>query len=158
MQNTPRKIIVHHSAADAPDPQFLSINEWHKERGFTLSELGFYVGYHYVIEKDGSLKTARREDEIGCHTIGQNESSIGICLVGNFDVSMPTNAQIATLGDMLTSICARYRLDESEIYPHRTFAAKSCYGKKLSNHWAALVYLQHEQRRIEARIDALPTD
>ncbi|MBZ4369940.1 N-acetylmuramoyl-L-alanine amidase, partial [Mycobacterium tuberculosis] len=77
------------------------IDLWHKERGFPVSSLGFYVGYHYVIEKSGNLLTARRESEIGAHTIGQNESSIGICLVGNFDVETPTQQQIATLGDML---------------------------------------------------------
>lgn len=156
MPNVPKKIIVHHSAADTPTPQFDAINEWHKERDFTLSELGFYVGYHYVIEKDGQLKTARREYEVGCHTIGENEQSIGVCLVGNFDVSDPTPQQLATLGDLLTSLCTRYSLDESEIFPHRAFAQKDCYGTRLGDHWAARVYLEHEHSRIEIRLKNLP--
>lgn len=156
MQNTPRKIIVHHTAAESPTPQFEAIDQWHKERDFTLSELGFYVGYHYVIEKDGELRTARRENEVGCHTIGENERSIGICLVGNFNVSEPTPEQIGTLGDMLTSLCARYSLTEADIFPHRKFANKDCYGTKLGYNWAAKVYLEHEIRRFQLRLDTLP--
>lgn len=158
MINSPRKIIVHHSAADSPAPQFDAINEWHKQRGFPLSSLGFYVGYHYVIEKDGNLRTARGEYEVGAHTIGENEHSIGVCLVGNFDVTDPTKQQIATLGDILTSICARYHLFEDDIKPHRSFKSTSCYGKRLNNHWAARVYLEHEYRRLQLRLDNLPID
>lgn len=158
MQNTPRKIIVHHSAAASPTPQFDAINEWHKERWFPISELGFYVGYHYVIEPDGNLRTARYEHEIGAHTIGENERSIGICLVGHFDKADPTAQQVATLGGLLVSICNRYRLFEDDIYPHRAFKATSCYGSRLNNHWAARVYLEHEYRRLQLRLDTLPTD
>ena len=158
MNNTPRNIIVHHSAATAPTPQFDAINDWHKARGFPLSELGFYVGYHYVIEQNGQLRTARFEHEIGAHTIGQNDKSIGICLVGNFDKTEPTAQQVATLGDMLTSLCLRYRLDEDNIHPHRAYKATSCYGAKLRNYWAAFVYLEHEITRLRLRQDNLPTD
>lgn len=158
MLNTPRKIIVHHTAAVGPLPQFSSINAWHKERDFPISSLGYYVGYHYVIEKDGQLRTARRESEIGAHTIGQNESSIGVCLVGNFDTEAPTAQQINTLGDLLAALCTRYLLTAEDIYPHRHFAAKSCYGSRLGDYWAARVYLQHEATRYNLLLDQLPHD
>lgn len=153
--NVPNKIIVHHTAATAPIPQFDAINQWHKERDFLLSELGFYVGYHYVIEKDGELRTAKREYEEGCHTIGQNLQSIGICLVGNFDLELPTQAQYGTLGDMLVSICGRYMLDPGEIYPHRAFAQKDCYGTNLGNDWARAVYFRHEITRHTLELNQL---
>ena len=158
MPNTPRKIIIHHSAAVSPTPQFSAINQWHKEREFPISKRGFYVGYHYVIEKSGQLMTARNEDEIGAHTIGENGSSIGICLAGNFDIEQPTAQQVATLGDMLTSLCMRYQLTDDDIYPHRCFKSTSCYGKLLGNNWAARVYLEHEIKRFQLKLDALPAD
>lgn len=147
MENKPNKIIVHHSAAVDPTPQFDAINQWHKDRDFLLSSLGFYVGYHYVIEKSGELRTAKNENEEGCHTIGQNLQSIGICLAGNFDIEIPTNEQIATLGDMLVSITGRYMLDPHEIYPHRAFQQKDCYGTRLGDDWARSVYFDHEIKR-----------
>lgn len=158
MANTPRKIIVHHTASINPEAQFSLVDGWHKDREFLLSSLGFYVGYHYFIEKDGNLRTAKRETEVGCHTIGQNESSIGVCLAGNFDVEDPTPEQIATLGDLLTSLCSRYLFTEDDIYPHRAFSNTHCFGSKLSAHWASKVYLEHEVKRFQLRLNALPTE
>ena len=58
--NKPLFIILHHSGGTDANPledtsnQTVSdINEWHKERGFPVSSMGFHVGYQYVIEKDG---------------------------------------------------------------------------------------------------------
>lgn len=140
-KNTPTKIIVHHSATSTPNPQFLDINEWHRLREFPKSSLGYFVGYHYVIEKNGDLKQARQDVEEGAHTIGENTSSIGICLVGNFDEETPTPQQISALGQLLLVICDTYKIPMAQIFPHRHFANKSCYGKKLCNEWAQLVYL-----------------
>lgn len=153
--NRPNKLIVHHSAASSPTPQFTAINSWHKARDFPISSLGFYVGYHYVIEKDGELKTARGESEIGAHTIGHNDSSIGICLVGNFDFEYPTAQQVGTLGAMLTSVVTRYRLTVADIYPHRAYKSTSCYGSRLGNDWARAVYLRHEITRFDSLLKAL---
>lgn len=137
-----RKIIVHHSAADAPAPQFDAINEWHKARGFPLSTLGFHVGYHWVIEKDGTVVQARDEDEIGAHDQGENLDSIGICLVGNFDKTDPTTAQEESLGKILVRMLDEYGLTIWSIEPHRKNDATSCYGTRLPDHWASKVALE----------------
>lgn len=156
MSNVPRQIIVHHSAADTPDPQFAAINEWHRQRDFPKSKLGFYVGYHWVIEKDGSTARARFDQEIGAHTIGQNDKSIGICLVGNFDKSSPTERQKTSLGILLSMYCDLYKLDENDIHPHRKYAEKSCYGKKLGDYWAPMMYLEHKILEYQVRLENLP--
>lgn len=139
--NIPKYIIVHHSAAITPNPQVSDINEWHKIRNFPISSLGYYVGYHYVIEKNGDLIQTRLDAEEGAHTIGQNTTSIGICLVGDFDVELPTDEQTATLGHLLLVLCDTYQLSMLRIQPHRQFANKSCYGKQLDSAWAQRVYL-----------------
>ena len=144
MEYVPRLIIVHHSAAKAPSPQFAAINQWHKQRGFPLSTLGFYVGYHAVIEGDGTLRAARIDTERDADTLGHNFDSLSVCLVGNFDTTTPTTAQIGALGALLSAWCKAWSIDASRIYPHRKFQAKSCYGAKLSDTWAREVYLKHE--------------
>lgn len=40
------------------------------------------IGYHSIIERDGSVVEARGRDVIGSHTPGFNLVSIGVCLVG----------------------------------------------------------------------------
>lgn len=139
MENVPRQIIVHHTAAVAPVPQFDAINEWHKAREFPLSSLGYYVGYHYVIEKDGTTRQARKDDEGGAHAIGANFNSIGICLVGDFDIELPTEAQIIALGALIESKQHEHSLPVDAVYPHRHVSNTGCFGSRLPDDWAIQV-------------------
>lgn len=136
-------IVTHHTGGSDANPlqdssnfTFAQCNELHKKFNMK-SSLGFWCGYTYYIEKDGKLYKAREDDEEGAHTIGYNKTSIGICLAGNFDATMPTPAQIATLKDLLAKKTAQWSIPLSNIVPHRKFAVKTCYGKKLSDTWAA---------------------
>lgn len=148
--NTPNKIIVHHTGATVPDPQFEAINEWHRLRAFPISKSGNYCGYHYVVEKDGTVRQAREDGEEGAHTIGQNFTSLGICLVGNFDTEEPTEAQIRALGDLLIDKCKQYDISILQIYPHRKFSAKSCFGSRLDVAWAQMVALDAGIRKLNS--------
>jgi len=158
MTNAPTHIIVHHEGVVRSGPGFDFINSWHKSQQFPKSSLGFFVGYHYVIEKDGSLRQARKEWEEGAHTKGENFRSIGICLVGNFDVELPTKQQIETLGALLADITTRLPIDVSAVFPHRKFAPKSCYGALLHDNWARAVLLRHLCRGIAQNAPALLTE
>lgn len=139
----PTYIIVHHSGGtdanhneDTSNQTVIQINAWHKERGFPLSSLGYYVGYQYVIEKDGTTIQCRKDDEIGAHTVGMNDRSIGICLVGNFDLTLPTESQKTALTALLKEKMAQWSILSDNIVPHRHFVIKSCYGSRLSDGWA----------------------
>ena len=78
----------------------------------------------------------RAENQEGAHTIGQNKSSIGICLSGNFDATLPTAAQEKSLAHLLEQVMQRYNIAVNEIHPHRHYSGKSCYGNRLSDTWA----------------------
>ncbi len=145
---TPKQIVVHHDGVSRTGPSFDIVNEFHKGEHFPISSLGYYVGYHYWIERDGSLRQARKEDEIGAHTHGQNYTALGIGLAGNFDKEQPTDAQVATLGDLLSGLCFRHAIAVDQIFPHRKYAQKTCYGSLLSDTWAQEVYAKYEHGRI----------
>ena len=137
-ENKPDCIIVHHSAYAPQIPQAKLINEWHKARGFPLSRLGQYVGYHYIIEPNGLIVQTRDESEGGAHTIGKNWSSIGICMAGDFSTEAPTSAQIYSLTSLMLSILERWPdIKRDQIFPHRRFSQTECYGAHLSDEWAA---------------------
>lgn len=155
--NRPNKLIVHHDGVDRDGPSFDIINEYHRQREFPISSLGFYVGYHFLIETDGSLRVARLLTDEGAHTIGENTSSIGICLAGNFDVSMPTPPQRRQLAQLISSLLLAYPIADTDIYPHRKYATKSCYGNNLHDNWARRVYLEYEYDRIKGVLDSLET-
>lgn len=140
-KNVPNKIIVHCSAFKGNNAQVWKINEWHRQRDFPVSELGYFVGYHYVIEKSGVVVKTRNHDEEGAHTIGENLSSLGICLAGDFDTEWPSDEQVEALRDLLGTLCGLYAIGAESIFPHRHFTNKTCYGARLSDTWAARVYL-----------------
>ena len=57
------------------------IDQWHKERGFK-SASGIHCGYHYFIQRYGSIQEGRPLSEAGAHAKGHNSNSIGICMHG----------------------------------------------------------------------------
>lgn len=91
------KIVIHCSATKngkslrtATQTAAQRIDEWHKQRGFKRSPVLAkqfnphlpHLGYHYVIDTDGTVETGRMVGEIGAHVKGHNQYSVGICLVG----------------------------------------------------------------------------
>lgn len=141
--NQPTYLIVHctggiasNSLADTSMLTFGQVNEQHRQLWNFKSSLGFYIGYHYFIDKQGKVTQGRTDSDEGAHCIGKNLSSIGICLAGNFDVTLPTGEQTEALRDLLKQLKDKYQIKLENIVPHRAFSTKSCYGKKLANDWA----------------------
>lgn len=72
------KLIVIHCTATANGKHVSveTVRGWHLARGFRD------IGYHYLIDVDGSVSVGRPEEQVGAHAEGQNAHSIGVCLVG----------------------------------------------------------------------------
>lgn len=130
-------IIVHHSVT--PKSQTLekslkSFDANHKLRLHTTkNKLGYHIAYHYVIAGNGAVKQTRAENEIGFHAsnLTINKKSIGICLIGNFDVEKPSPEQLYALRDVIRSVKRRFFI--KEVYGHRKYAKKSCPGKNMTD-------------------------
>lgn len=146
--NVPQWLIVHHTGGSDANPlqdssnfTFAQCNTLHQNNpNINLgapSSLGYYIGYHYYIEKDGSLHQGRLDSDEGAHCVGMNITSLGICLAGNFDATLPTQAQIDSLAKLLIQKSTKYNIPLSNIIPHRHFASKTCYGNKLPDTWAS---------------------
>lgn len=150
--NKPRFLVIHHTGgtdanplADTSGQTFDIVNQYHKERfGLDVkSSLGFYIGYHYFIDKKGVVTRGRDDEDEGVHCNqsqdkkSMNLQSIGICLAGNFDATLPTPAQVASLKQLLKDKHQQWNIPVANIYPHRHWAPKTCYGRKLSDSWAA---------------------
>ncbi|MDU3843683.1 MAG: N-acetylmuramoyl-L-alanine amidase [Clostridium perfringens] len=116
--NNPNKIIIHN--ADHPNCSVYDVDRWHKGNGWSG------IGYHYFIRKDGSVWTGRPENAKGAHTIGQNSSSIGICLEGALMREKPTRAQLNSLYYLIADI--RARRGNLPVYGHKDFNNTDCPG------------------------------
>lgn len=83
-QKYPVDEIIVHCSATSPDwmedysvtDKRDEIDRWHKARGWW----GF--GYHFLIDRDGSLAEGRSIKDIGAHVKGRNRGTVGVCLVG----------------------------------------------------------------------------
>lgn len=144
--NEPKYLIIHHTGGsdafpllDTSNQSFEDVNAYHRTApnvwlGY-YSSLGYAIGYHYFIDKKGKLTQGRLDTDEGAHTIGYNKQSLGICLAGNFDTTMPTKEQIEALKTLLSMKKAQYGISIDNIVPHRKFAQKTCYGRLLGDSW-----------------------
>jgi N-acetylmuramoyl-L-alanine amidase len=130
-----KQVVIHHSASDL-NTTVEQINQWHKDRGFPESSLGYYIGYHFIITADGKITRTRGDWEIGCHCV-PNENKVGVCLTGNFNNYSPTKEQLDSLGDLLGSLKLVFYIDDNSILPHKYFKATECPGKNLED-WLKL--------------------
>lgn len=133
--NNPEWLIVHHTSGGG-FPSFESVQHFHiTDPAYRFEN----IGYHYFIEKDGTLKHGRPEGYHGAHTKEQkmNFKSVGICLSGDFDKFDPTSEQVWALSSLLGNLSKKYNIPKERIVPHRHFAKyKSCYGNRLPDDWA----------------------
>ena len=95
------------------------INDWHSARGFKRSHITSTsfnphlqsIGYHYVIDLDGSIITGRSLDEVGAHAKGFNANSIGICLIGGREqVGKYTPAQWNSLAELTEALAKKFNI------------------------------------------------
>jgi N-acetylmuramoyl-L-alanine amidase len=95
------------------------INAWHAARGFKRALPGRVafnpalpsIGYHYVIDLDGTILAGRHPDEVPAQAAGFNAHALGICLVGGAErVGRFTPAQWASLGRLVPWLLSTYAL------------------------------------------------
>lgn len=138
VNNHPEYLIIHHTGGTDKYPLMDTSNHtaqivegWHLSKGWDG------IGYHYFIEADGDVWYGRPEHRNGAHAIGYNTKSIGICLAGNFDATLPTKEQEESLRILLLDLSEEYGISKDKIVPHRKFASKSCFGILLDDNWAS---------------------
>jgi len=103
------------------------IRRWHvEERGWSD------IGYHYIIDRDGTVATGRPVSKSGAHTKGHNANSIGVSLVGGqggtandkFEDNF-TQAQANALRTLIAGLKREYPTI-TKISGHNQWAAKAC--------------------------------
>ena len=119
------KIIIHCAATpEGRDVKTETIKSWHV-KGNGWSD----IGYHFVIELDGSVVDGRPLHRSGAHTKGHNATSIGVCYVGGIDKDKNpkdtrTADQKASMDKLIQSLLSDY--PEATVHGHNEFASKAC--------------------------------
>ena len=119
------KIIIHCAATpEGRDVKTETIKSWHV-KGNGWSD----IGYHYVIELDGSVKPGRPLHRSGAHTKGENAGSIGVCYVGGIDKDKKpkdtrTDAQRKAMDELIVALTMDH--PGATVHGHNEFSAKAC--------------------------------
>lgn len=130
------KIVIHHSVT--PRTQDLgkslsSFDRTHSERLHKeVNSLGWHIAYHYVIWDTGEIVETRSHDEVGYHASNWtiNNTSLWICLVGNFDEDKPSEKQLIALWKLIRELQDKY--DGLTIHFHNEYSSKSCPWKNVT--------------------------
>ena len=101
-------IVIHHVGIPDVDKDSAAtaIHKYHQEHNGWSG-----IGYHYLIRKDGTIEQGRQPEMVGRHAYEHNQTSVGVCLAGNFDVGQPTEKQMASVKELCRWLCRKYGLD-----------------------------------------------
>ena len=118
------KIIIHCSATlPGQRVDVETITRWHKQRGFKT------IGYHFFIDRSGTIPAGRPLEPQGAHCKGQNARSIGICYEGGLNkegkpYDTRTILQRIAMKELVAQLQERFT--EATVHGHREFANKAC--------------------------------
>ena len=140
--NSWRWIIIHHSATAGGGA--VAFDRIHRGKGWDE------LGYHFVVGNgsdtgDGQVEVGGRwrKQKWGAHAKTPdnkyNDFGIGICLVGNFDISQPSGRQINAVAKLVAHLQRTYNIPAERIIGHgtvRTFdhagTSTLCPGRNLN--------------------------
>jgi hypothetical protein len=133
-----KNIVIHHSAFPG-NFGIKNIQKYQQANGFND------IAYHFVIGKDGNIFEGRSINILGAHageTVEANKladsikmnmvkkniaeaykldpdyGSIGVCLDGDFEKELPTEAQIQSLKKLLLFLMQEFNIDKNNIMLH----------------------------------------
>lgn len=141
----PKKIIVHCSATkdtaskswDVIRYNHININGW------------LDIGYHYGVEYVGDtvkMMHGRMPWVVGahCRAQGRNHDSLGVMIVGNFDITEPDNLIYDESSLLIAMLCFTFNIEIKHIYAHRDFDnGKTCPGRNWNMDITRIKAYQH---------------
>ncbi len=130
-----KNIVIHHSGTQLDT--LLSMDRYHRNERHMENGLA----YHFVIGNgvrtgDGEIYIGQRwrKQLDGGHlsSLLQNRTSIGICLIGDFNKRAPSQKQIASARSLVAYLMNRCNLQKGNVKTHRQINSKptECPGSK----------------------------
>ena len=120
-------IVIHHVGSTDKNVNSAAIHRWHINNGWKG------IGYHYIIRKDGTIERGRPLGTTGAHCYNQNEHTVGICIIGNFELARPTQAQFRSAEKLIGAVCGIYGINPTDqsVVGHKYYNRTACPGTYL---------------------------
>ena len=158
-------LIVHHSAGVNTSSDWAAV-----VRGiwdFHVNSNGWDdVGYNWLVDPNGVLYEGRGDDVRGAHFCGDNTNTQGVCILGTYIESVPTEDAMTTVKEYLAWKSAKNNIDPTvvslhaasgleipNVSGHREGCATTCPGDAL---YASLSGLRDDIRLHQATVCGHP--
>lgn len=91
------------------------------------------IGYHFIVDPQGSVWQGRALLWQGAHVKDRNEGNIGLLVLGNFESTRPTTAQLDALERQIAALGRLYRVPATSVRSHQEWpgAATACPGRHM---------------------------
>ncbi len=130
-----RYIVIHHSATLTGGAA--AFDRMHRDKGWDE------LGYHWVVgngteTSNGQIEVGPRwlKQKWGAHTKTPdnrfNDYGIGVCLVGNFDITRPTSEQVKSLSKLVAYLMRTYHISADHVLGHGDCKPTDCPGRNMS--------------------------
>ncbi|CAN0256205.1 unnamed protein product, partial [Chrysoparadoxa australica] len=127
-------VVVHHSAGSNTNQDFTQVVRdiyiYHTEvNGWSD------IGYNYLIAQDGSIYNGRdpgnlaQDNVLGAHFCGSNSTTMGVCLLGNFQTASITTSTRLSLQNLVA-----WKLEKENLTPYVTHQHDLCLYEALIGH------------------------
>lgn len=116
-------VVIHHSAGSNTNTNYTQVVRdiylYHTQvNGWSD------IGYNYLISQDGTIYTGRdpaggeQDNVLGAHFCGANSTTMGICLLGNYEEVQPNGNAINSLERIIAFKLNKENLNPYLSYPH----------------------------------------
>lgn len=115
-------IVIHHAAVD--EGTVSSLDRYHREE----RHMEHGLAYHFLIGNGNGLgdgvigvgnRWTKQLDGGHLRSAVQNQTAIGICLIGNFDEAKPTAKQLQSLDVLTRALMKRCKLSSESVATHQ---------------------------------------
>jgi N-acetylmuramoyl-L-alanine amidase CwlA len=147
--HTPKRIVIHHSAVPRTT-DWRGVETMRAIQRFHQADQGWAdIGYHLVLAPDG-LYAGRPLDVVGAHcglttpakaksriVRFSNTGSIGVCVIGNFDVEPVPEPTGYLLKRLIIELCEKFGIVAGQVFGHFDVsdpAPKTCPGENLAKY------------------------
>lgn len=115
-------IVIHHSGVS--EGTVKGMDNYHRR----IRHMENGLAYHFVIGNGNGMgngeiavgnRWTRQLDGGHLASVSQNKAAIGICLVGNFDKTVPTSAEMRSLTALVKALMARCNISAGKVKTHQ---------------------------------------
>lgn len=127
-----QEIVIHHTATDSVATSIESIAHYHVSPNNHICDDGCPgISYHFMINHKGEIYQTNQLETISYQCGGCNTTTIGVCLIGNFDNEIPTQKALTATHETIRYI--NQRLGRNLIVSgHRDHKTTSCPGTNIN--------------------------